>query len=251
MNKDSAYKTGTFGGRDSFCEYFDDPFMPCWSPYLQAVNIAYQNVRVVSDSNATTAQGFEDIIRSGNFQTVAVAAHGSNDVLAFEENNATQTGYVRQDSIPSIDAKTLFYIFHSCYVGSPGGFAEKIVFDSPKGLLAIGYTCVAPGPNVFYYPSPSECPFYPALDSGETFGEALKRIKNQTITRPWIYNPTSYATEIDGDGSLRSLIPQQQPGVEVNSTYNATNLILRVYPNPANRQTTIRYALSVKGQVSL
>jgi hypothetical protein len=209
MNKDSAYKTGTFGGRDSFCEYFDDPFMQFCSEYLQAVNLAYQNVRVVSDSNATTAQGFENIIRSDNFQTVAVAAHGGPTWIGFTENNGTERHYIDMDSISSINAKTLFYIFHSCYVGSPGGFAEKIVSCSPKGLGAIAYTCVAPSPVPFL-----ESPFYPALDSGETFGEALRRYQNYYMNMPWVYNSESHALRMIGDGSLRPLISQQQPYIE-------------------------------------
>jgi hypothetical protein len=219
------------GGQDSADVYFDDGDVIFVPPYLQSINLVYPNVRVVSDSNTTTAQDFIQRLRSGHYQLMAVAAHGGSSWIQFSENNGTQIGYVLQESIPSINAKTLFYMIHSCYTGMPGGFAEKLVFCS-KGLNAIAYDCEAPGPVPW------------------TFGEVLKRQKNSHILWPLIYN-SDYAIRDIGFGTSRPLIPQQQPGIDINSTHSITSLMLKVHPNPANRLITIRYALSVKGQVSL
>jgi len=232
FGRNHAYRTGNLARKDTALLYIDDDWVAYESTSAKAVyQRVFLNVVAINNINATTAQDYKQNRLPYGYEMIWVGVHSYPQGHMFKENNGTQFGYVRSNEIPNINPQALFYLVVGCDAGEytdTNCIVLHYVLSTNKGLAAISYTCLSGGE--YYYPSIQTAPFFSALVSGKTFGEALKAHIDFYVMRSYSYNVEAYATVYLGDPTLKLRLPQ---GIEeISSQIKQTNSF-NIYPSIA------------------
>jgi hypothetical protein len=232
FERNHAYRAGNLTRKDTALLYIDDDWVIFDSTNSMAVyRRVYPSIVAINDKNATTAQDYKQNRLPYGYEMIWVGVHSYPQGHMFKENNGTQFGNVRSYEIPIINPQALFYLVVGCDAGEytdTNCIVLHYILSSDKGLAAISYTTLSSSPGQYSYPSVQNSAFFSALDSGKTFGEAMKSHVDFYVMRNYSYNSEAYATVYLGDPTLKLRLPQ---GIEeISSQIKQTNKF-NIYPS--------------------
>jgi len=199
LEKNISYRDSEWTGNDNVLMYFDDEIAGLVN--TSGVELAYDDVTVINDSNETTADDYKQKLTDG-YEWIWVSAHSGSSFHKFYENNGNGSKSVWNFEIPDINPQTPYYFVNGCGSGkfiTPDFMLGHYVLSSDKGLAAVGYTGDAIGTKDYEN-------FWRVISDTGSVGEALKASIDSTFAgwpEPELGQIDKYGMTLIGDPTLK------------------------------------------------
>lgn len=202
FRKSHDYRNGTPSLPRRALVYIDDDWVDFADMDESSLKLLYNELTVVTDKATTNATDYKNRLQQG-YEWVQLRSHGTYKLHHFMVPQG-DGGAIYSTDYAEIDPNALFYQLFVCGATrftEPNYLAGSIIFESTRGLLAIGSTKM--GGMLMYWT------FYRAIARGKTIGDSFKEwfakwgegefgLSGAYIGRKWFYGLTMI-----GDPSLR------------------------------------------------